>query len=171
MTKVDLFLDYFIGKWENRRQALKYSSRFSRVTLRHEKVKIEDKDAVYIQQAYKSKEHNPYRRSIMIPYMDNDDNVFLDSFQLRNNQEYNQLEKSNYTCSFVAKLVGICFVGNTIKDKSIIEHNYRKVIFKSDFKLDKDNYIVNDSGVDLETNARVFGSEFGPFKFTKVSTK
>lgn len=170
MGDLDLFVDYFQGTWENIRQANKYSSRFSRVVAKHKLLMKENVRFFYIEQSYKYKEHNPYRKSVMVPINNVIDgcSLLLYSFDLETDDfSLEDLENINITDIIKCKKINdYTFEGSTGEEK-IVKKGNRSYLFSSHIILSKNDYVVNDKGYDLNNGERIIGSEFGPFKFQK----
>lgn len=169
MNNLELFIEYFRGTWENIRQASKYSSRFSRVVAKHKLLVKDQIKFFYIEQSYKYKEHNPYRKSVMKP-VDNGDSLLLYSYDLEtDNFSLDELEHINVTDIIDCKRINdYTFEGSTGKEKIVTKSN-RSYLFSSRIILSRNDYVVDDRGYDLNNNERIIGSDFGPFKFQKTN--
>ena len=52
--------------------------------------------------------------------------------------------------------------------KCYIQYGKNKTYVKSEVKVDKNSFISEDSGYEVETDKKIWGSDFGPLIFKKI---
>ena len=92
----------------------------------------------------------------------------LDLSLLDNISKYKLYEKSGCSMYFRETKTGN-FLGNIESGcKCYIKYGENNTYLKSEVKVNKNNLISEDSGYEIETDKKVWGSDFGPLIFKKI---
>ena len=173
------------GIFSNKKQALKNPKHFAHIQIHIRPLFFRTYKcyAFYTEQRYQHDIWNPYRQSInklvhekeifiLTNHMIEDKDRFtgggLDISILENISEYKLYKKSGCSMYFRETNPGN-FLG-TIESgcKCFVKHGKDNTYVKSEVKVNKNSLISEDSGYAIETDKKVWGSDFGPLIFKKI---
>ena len=179
------FAKVISGIYSNKEQALENPKYFAHIQIHIRPLFFEDFQcyAFYSEQRYQHDIWNPYRQSINKLSLQKD--VFIVSnHRIENNLRFagsaldisllNEINKyklyKRCGCSMQFRednpgnFLGMIEPG----DKCYIKKGKEKTYVKSKVQLDREFLITEDSGYDIETNKKIWGSNFGPLVFKKI---
>ena len=173
------------GVFSNKEQALNNPKKFAHIQIHIRPLffKTYNCFAFYSEQRYQHDIWNPYRQSINKLSQEEEIFIFsnykiedkerftggaLDISLLDNISKYKLYKKSGCSMYFKETNPGN-FLG-TIESgcKCLIEYGSDKTYVKSKVTVNKNILISEDSGYEIETDKKVWGSEFGPFILKKI---
>ncbi len=173
------------GIFSNKEQAIKNPKKFAHIQIhiRPLLVKTYRCFAFYSEQRYQHDIWNPYRQCIN--QLSQEKEIFILSNHKIENQErltggaldisildkiskYKLYKKSGCSMQFRETKPG-SFAGHIEPgDKCFIQNGKEKTYVKSEVILTKESLISEDSGYEIETGKKVWGSNFGPLVFKKI---
>ena len=181
------FAKIISGVFSNKEQALDNPKKFAHIQIHirplfHKTYKC---FAFYSEQRFQHDIWNPYRQSInklsheketfiLSNYKIEEQERFsggaLDISLLDNISKYKLYKKSGCSMYFRETKPGD-FLG-TIESgcKCYIQYGKDKTYVKSKVSVNKNSLICEDSGYEIESNKKVWGSDFGPLIFKKIDT-
>ncbi len=173
------------GVFSNKEQALDNPKKFAHIQIHIRPLFLKTYKcfAFYSEQRYQHDIWNPYRQSIN--KLSNEKEIFvlsnhkiedrekftggaLDISLLDNLSKYKLYKKSGCSMYFRETKPGN-FLG-TLKSgcKCYVTHGKDKTYLRSKVKINKNSLISEDSGYEIETDKKIWGSDFGPFIFKKI---
>ena len=174
------------GVFSNKEQALDNPKKFAHIQIHIRPLFFNTYKcfAFYSEQRYQHDIWNPYRQSINKLSQEEEIFIFsnykieekerftgggLDISLLDNISKYKLYKKSGCSMHFKETKPGN-FLG-TIESgcKCYIEYGRDKTYVKSKVKVNKNILISEDSGYEIETGIKIWGSEFGPLIFKKIN--
>ena len=174
------------GVFSNKEQALNNPKKFAHIQIHIRPLffKTYKCFAFYSEQRYQHDIWNPYRQSINKLSQEEEIFIFsnykieekerftggaLDISLLDNISKYKLYKKSGCSMHFKETKPGN-FLG-TIESgcNCYIEYGRNKTYVKSKVKVNKNILISEDSGYEIETDKKIWGSEFGPLIFKKIN--
>ncbi len=179
------FAKLISGIYSNKEQALENPKKFAHIQIHicPLSVKTFNCYSFYSEQRYQHDIWNPYRQCIN--KLSQKKNIFIISnHNLENKERFtggaldlsllNQISKcklkEKYGCSMhfrennPGNFIGCIEPGS----KCYIQNGKEKTYVKSSVNLNKNNLISEDSGYNIETDKKVWGSNFGPLVFKKI---
>ena len=175
------------GVFSNKEQALDNPKKFAHIQIHIRPLfyKTYKCFAFYSEQRFQHNIWNPYRQSInklsheketfiLSNYKIEEQERFaggaLDISLLDNISKYKLYKKSGCSMYFRETKQGD-FLG-TIESgcKCYIQYGKDKTYVKSKVSVNKNSLICEDSGYEIESNKKVWGSDFGPLIFKKIDT-
>ncbi|WP_269612260.1 chromophore lyase CpcT/CpeT [Prochlorococcus marinus] len=174
------------GVFSNKEQALNNPKNFAHIQIHIRPLffKTYKCFAFYSEQRYQHDIWNPYRQSIN--KLSQDKEIFilsnhkiedkekftggaLDISLLDQISKYKLYEKSGCSMYFRETKPGN-FSGSIESGcKCYIQYGKDKTYLKSEVKVNKNNLISEDSGYQIETDKKIWGSDFGPLIFKKIN--
>ena len=173
------------GVFSNKEQALDNPKNFAHIQIHIRPLffKTYKCFAFYSEQRYQHDIWNPYRQSInklsqeneifilsnhKIEYQERFTGGALNISILDNISKYKLYKKSGCSMKFRETKPGN-FSGNIESGcKCYIQYGTDKTYVKSEVRVNKHTLISEDSGYELKTDKKVWGSEFGPLIFKKI---
>ncbi len=174
------------GVFSNKEQALDNPKNFAHIQIHIRPLFFNTYKcyAFYSEQRYQHDIWNPYRQSINKLSQEKDIFILsnhkiedqerftggaLDISLLNKISKYKLYKKSGCSMYFRETMPGI-FSG-TIESgcKCYIQYGKDKTYVKSKVKVDKSSLISEDSGYKIETDKKIWGSDFGPLIFKKIA--
>ena len=173
------------GVFSNKDQALNNPRKFAHIQIHIRPLffKTYNCFSFYSEQRYQHDIWNPYRQSInklsqkkeifilsnhKIEYKERFTGGGLDISLLDNISKYKLSKKSGCSMYFREIYIGN-FLGNIESGcKCFIQYGTDKTYLKSKVEVNKNRLISEDSGHKIETNEKIWGSDFGPLIFKKV---
>ena len=179
------FAKIISGVFSNKEQALNNPKKFAHIQIHIRPLffKTYKCFAFYSEQRYQHNIWNPYRQSInKLSY---EKEIFILSNHKIENEErltgaaldIALLDKiSNYKlhkksgCSMYFREINPGIFSGTIESgcKCFVEYGKDKTYVKSEVTVNKNILISEDSGHELETDKKIWGSDFGPLIFKKI---
>tara|TARA_B100000579_G_scaffold227077_1_gene185961 strand:+ start:198 stop:797 length:600 start_codon:yes stop_codon:yes gene_type:complete len=179
------FAKIISGVFSNKEQALDNPKKFAHIQIHIRPLffKTYKCFAFYSEQRYQHDIWNPYRQSIN--KLSQDKEIFilsnhkiedkerftggaLDMSLLDSISKYNLHKKSGCSMYFRETKPGN-FLGNIESGcKCYIKNGKYNTYVKSEVKFNKNSLISEDSGYEVETDKKVWGSDFGPLMFKKI---
>ena len=174
------------GVFSNKEQALNNPKNFAHIQIHIRPLffKTYKCFAFYSEQRYQHDIWNPYRQSIN--KLSQDKEIFilsnhkiedkekftggaLDISLLDQISKYKLYEKSG--CSMYFRETKPGNFSGCIESgcKCYIQYGKDKTYLKSEVKVNKNNLISEDSGYKIETDKKIWGSDFGPLIFKKIN--
>ena len=169
------FLEYLEGTFSNKYQAQCHPTRYAMITVRHCKI---GETRFYGEQAYNYLPENPYRQFVI------DVEIEKGQFRLKNyeiedpkrfvggsNLELITDEVLTYRpgCDIIMTQTGPeLFTGGTSTCECWVTWNGIKTYVQNEVTLTKNEYHVVDKGLNAETHDKVWGSDWGAFKFVRL---
>ena len=183
--KVLQFAKIISGVFSNKEQALKNPKNFAHIQIHIRPLFFFTYKcyAFYSEQRYQHDIWNPYRQSINKLTHDKEFFILsnhkienrerfiggaLDLSLLDNISKYKLSKKSG--CSMYFRESNPGNFSGTIESgcKCFVQYGKDKTYVKSEVNVDKERLISEDSGFEIKTDKKIWGSEFGPLIFKKI---
>ena len=179
------FAKLISGIFSNKEQALDNPKNFAHIQIHIRPLLFKTYNcfAFYSEQRYQHDIWNPYRQSINKLSQKNEIFILsnhkienkerftggaLEISLLKNISKYKLCKKSGCSMYFRETNPGI-FSGDIESGcKCYIQYGKDKTYVKSKVEISKNSLISEDSGYEIETDRKVWGSEFGPLIFKKI---
>lgn len=174
---IDLFYEWFEGKFTNRIQAFSYPSKYAYIVVEHRRVN--NHGLFYGEQAYFNKTRTPYRQfvlqiserrgKIVVRNMEPQDKTLFLGFNNLNRMQGSPLTyKRGCDTIFEWKPQENQFVGVIEPGcDCLVKWGNRDTYLQNTAYLGETFYHVEDKGFDVSTNEHVWGSKYGHFQFRK----
>ena len=179
------FAKIISGVFSNKEQALDNPKNFAHIQIHIRPLffKTYKCFAFYSEQRYQHDIWNPYRQSIN--KLSQEKGIFvlsnhkienkerftggaIDISLLDNISQYKLYKKSGCSMYFRETYPGN-FSGNIESGcKCYVQYGKENTYVKSEVRVNKNSLISEDSGYKIETNKKIWGSEFGPLIFKKI---
>jgi len=179
------FAKIISGIFSNKEQALENPKKFAHIQIHIRPLffKTYKCFAFYSEQRYQHDIWNPYRQSIN--KLSQEKEIFILSNHKIENKErftggaldlslletiskYKLYKKSGCSMNFRETKPGN-FSGNLEKGcKCYIQYGMNKTYVKSEVRVNKNSFISEDSGYEIETDKKIWGSDLGPLIFKKL---
>ena len=179
------FAKVISGIFSNKKQALENQRKFAHIQIHIRPLFFKTLKcyAFYSEQRYQHDIWNPYRQSInklsqekeiliLSNHKIEDKERFtggaLDISLLDNISKYKLYKKSG--CSMHFRETNPGHFSGTLEPgcKCYIQYGKNKTYVKSEVTVNKNSFITEDSGYEIETDKKIWGSEFGPLIFKKL---
>ncbi len=179
------FAKIISGVFSNKEQALDNPKNFAHIQIHIRPLffKTYNCFAFYSEQRYQHDIWNPYRQSINKLYHEKETFILsnhkieeqerftggaLNISLLEDISKYKLYKKSG--CSMYFRETNPSNFSGTIESgcKCYIQYGEDKTYVKSEVKVNKNSLISEDSGYKIETNKKIWGSDFGPLIFKKI---
>ena len=170
---IDKFNEWFAGEFQNKDQAFGRPLFYAYVKLTHIKL---DNGFFYGEQQDMWKKQ-PYRQFAIKPVVDGDKLVIrnydvnkelhLGFNNLNQITEENLMYKSG--CDNIINFAGDKFEGGVKGCGCYVIKDGKKTYVVNSMVLGENYYHVYDKGIDVETGERIWGSDYGHYKFIKVT--
>lgn len=164
---IDEFRNRLIGIFENKRQAFRNPSRFAYVRIVHKDV---DGSLIYGEQAYHYMLKSPYRKFVLEPVEDNG-RLVIKNYSVTNHDLPITKDNLSYRdgCDIYFNLIDDVFVGSSEGCNCVVMRGNKETYFTTKAQVGINYYHVIDRGFDPSSKKQIWGTEFGPFEFTKLS--
>jgi len=187
MKNILEFSKIISGIFSNREQALENPKNYAHIQIHIRPLLYETFNcfAFYSEQRYQHDIWNPYKQCInklsyeketfilsthRIEHQDRFTGGALDISLLKEISKYKLHEKLGCSMHFREINSGV-FIGKIESgEKCFVQNGDKKNYVKSEVILNKNNLITEDSGYDLITDKKVWGSKFGPLTFRKIDS-
>jgi len=173
------------GIFSNKEQALENPKKFAHIQIhiRPLFLKIFNCYAFYSEQRYQHDKWNPYRQ--VINKLSKEKDIFiLSNYKLEHRERFaggaldisllNEISKyklqksSGCSMHFKEEIPGNYFGYIEPGNKCYIKNGKGKTFVKSEVKLNNNSLTSEDSGHEMESGKKVWGSQFGPLVFKKI---
>lgn len=169
------FLEYLEGTFSNKYQAQSHPTRYAHIKVQHRKI---SDHRFYGEQAYNYLLENPYRQFVIDVEFVNDE-FRLKNYEIEDPRRFAQCQNLELItdevltyrqgCDIIMTQTGPeMFQGGTSTCECWVTWAGVKTYVQNEIILTKDEYHVVDKGLDAETNKKVWGSDWGAFKFSKL---
>ena len=169
------FLELFEGTFANKRQAQSHPTRYAHIRVMH--IKIGD-NRFYGEQAYNYLLNRPYRQFV-IDVVDEGEQLRLKNYEIRtpakfiNGKNLDELTDDVLTyregCDNIIRQTGEkTFEGKNDTCECWVMRKNIKTYVANQVKLTEDTYTVLDRGLHAETHEKIWGSDWGAFKFKRM---
>ena len=174
------FLDLLEGTFSNKVQAQSHPTRYAHIWVNHRKI---SDNRIYGEQAYNYLKNRPYRQFV-IEVVDEgnevDGNIYrLKNYEIKDAKQFAECKNlENLTddlltyregCDIIMKQTGHnTFTGGTSTCNCYVEWQGVKTYVQNEVILSEEDYQVVDRGLHTETHQRIWGSEWGAFKFKRM---
>ena len=174
------FLDLLEGTFANKRQAQGHPTRYAHIRVQHRKI---SDCRFYGEQAYNYLLNRPYRQFV-IEVVDEGNEVDGNVYRLKNyeiadalrfaeckNLELITDEILTYRegCDIIMRQIGpSAFKGGTSTCECWVDWQGTKTYVQNEVLLTETDYQVVDRGLHAETHAKIWGSDWGAFKFVRM---
>tara|TARA_Y100001968_G_scaffold262522_1_gene250832 strand:+ start:127 stop:726 length:600 start_codon:yes stop_codon:yes gene_type:complete len=175
------------GIYSNKKQALDNPKNFAHIQIHIRPLFFEtfNSFAFYSEQRYQHNIWNPYKQSINKLYQEKEIFILsnhkiedkerfaggaLNISLLKNISKAKIQKKSGCSMHFRETKQGN-FEGNIEPgEKCFVKNGNKRTYVRSEVIFNKFNLITEDSGYEIETGKKVWGSKFGPLIFTKIDS-
>ena len=169
------FLDLLEGTFANKRQAQGHPTRYAHIRVQHRKI---SENRLYGEQAYNYLLNRPYRQFV-IEVVAEKGQFRLKNYEIKDPQKFvgcqnlDQLTDDILTyregCDIIMEQVGHnSYKGGTSTCNCWVNWQGVKTYVQNEVILTEEDYQVLDCGLHAETNERIWGSQYGPFKFKRM---
>ena len=169
------FLDLLEGTFANKRQAQGHPTRYAHIRVQHRKI---SDNRIYGEQAYNYLLDRPYRQFV-IEVIAEEEQFRLKNYEIKNAKQFarcqnlNQLTDDLLTyregCDIIMKKVGDnTYKGGTSTCNCWVDWQGTKTYVQNEVLLSETEYQVVDRGLHAETHQKVWGSDYGAFKFVRM---
>ena len=169
------FLDLLEGTFANKRQAQGHPTRYAHIRVQHRKI---SENRLYGEQAYNYLLNRPYRQFV-IEVVAEKGPFRLKNYEIKDPQKFvgcqnlDQLTEDILTyrdgCDIIMEQVGHnSYKGGTSTCNCWVNWQGVKTYVQNEVILTEEDYQVLDRGLHAEPNERIWGSQYGPFKFKRM---
>jgi CpeT protein len=169
------FLEYLEGHFSNKKQAQGHPTRYAHIHIVHRKI---SDYRFYGEQAYNYARARPYRQFV-IDVIEEDGKYRLKNYEIEAPSRFvgcinlEALTDTHLTyregCDIMFEQVGEkIYKGGTSTCECYVQWQDKKTYLENNILLTDTEYHVIDIGRDVETNLKVWGSNWGHLKFEKV---
>ena len=169
------FLDLLEGTFANKRQAQGHPTRYAHIRVQHRKI---SDDRLYGEQAYNYQLNKPYRQFV-IEVVEEDDQYRLKNYEIKDAKRFaecknlDQLTNNDLTyregCDIIMKQIGPnAYKGGTSTCECWVDWKGVKTYVQNEVFLTETDYQVVDRGLHAETHQKIWGSDYGAFKFVRM---
>lgn len=172
---MNTFLELLEGTFSNKRQAQCHPTRYAQIKVRHQRF---SENFFYGEQAYNYQLNRPYRQFV-IEVVEEEGQFRLKNYEIENPNNFigcrnlEQITDDILTyregCDIIMKETGEkTYEGGTSTCKCWVYRDGVKTYVQNEVKLSEKEYEVLDRGLHAETHQKVWGSNYGAFKFTRI---
>ena len=168
------FLDLLEGTFANKRQAQSHPTRYAHIRVQHRKI---SENRIYGEQAYSYLLNRPYRQFV-IEVVVEEEKFRLKNYEIKDAQKFigcqnlDQLTDDILTyrdgCDIIMEKVGHnTYKGGTSTCNCWVDWRGVKTYVQNEVMLSETEYQVVDRGLHAETHQKIWGSNYGAFKFVR----
>ena len=172
---MNTFLELFEGTFANKRQAQSHPTRYAHIRVSHRKI---GETRFYGEQAYNYQLDRPYRQFV-IDVVDEGDYLRLKNYEIRTPATFvgcNNLDKLTDDLltyregcdNIIEETATKTFTGKNDTCECWVMRGGIKTYVNNAVLLTETNYQVMDRGFHAESHQKVWGSDYGPFNFTRM---
>ena len=168
------FLDLLEGTFANKRQAQGHPTRYAHILVQHRKI---SENRLYGEQAYNYLKQRPYRQFV-IEVVAEKGQFRLKNYEIKDAKQFagcqnlDQLTDDLLTyregCDIIMKQVGHnTYKGGTSTCNCWVDWQGVKTYVQNEVLLTETEYQVVDRGLHAESHQKIWGSNYGAFKFVR----
>lgn len=168
------FLELLVGTFANKRQAQSHPTRYAHIRVSH---RLIGENRIYGEQAYNYLLNRPYRQFV-IDVVEKDEEYHLRNYEIANPLQFAQCtnleeitdDMLTYRegCDIIMRKTGHQkYFGGTSTCNCSVKWNGIDTFVQNEVTLTADSYHVLDRGLHVENHSKVWGSDYGPFKFVR----
>ena len=184
------FVELLVGTFANKRQAQSHPTRYAHIRVSHRLLgeigRLSDEDCgsrtrIYGEQAYNYLLNRPYRQFVIDVVRKNcalDEEYHLRNYEIANPLQFAECKNIEEItddmltyregCDIIMKKTGPQrFFGGTSTCNCAVKWNGIDTYVQNEVTLTKDEYHVLDRGLHKQNHNKVWGSDYGPFKFVR----
>ena len=169
------FLELLEGTFSNKRQAQGHPTRYAHIRVNHRKI---SDVRLYGEQAYNYQLNRPYRQFV-IEVVAEKGQFRLKNYEIKDPQKFvgcqnlDQLTDDILTyregCDIIMEQVGHnSYKGGTSTCNCWVNWQGTKTYVQNEVLLTETHYQVVDLGLHAETHEKIWGSDYGAFKFERM---
>ena len=168
------FLDLLEGTFANKRQAQGHPTRYAHILVQHRKI---SENRLYGEQAYNYLKQRPYRQFVIEVVAEKGqyrlkNYEIADAKQFVGCQNLDQLTDDMLTyregCDIIMEQVGHNeYKGGTSTCECWVDWQGVKTYVQNEVLLTETEYQVVDRGLHAESHQKIWGSNYGAFKFVR----
>ena len=169
------FLDLLVGTFSNKFQAQCHPTRYAHIWVKHRKI---SDNRIYGEQAYNYQLNRPYRQFV-IEVVAEKGQFRLKNYEIENASKFTGCQNLEEItddiltyregCDIIMRQTGHdMYEGGTSTCECWVYRQGIKTYVQNEVKLSQTDYEVLDRGMHSETHQKVWGSDYGAFKFIRV---
>ena len=168
------FVELLVGTFSNKHQAQSHPTRYAHIWVNH---RLIGDNLIYGEQAYNYLKVRPYRQFV-IRVVEEEDQFRLLNYEIADANQFAECKNLDKItedmltyregCDIIMKLEGNNFYkGGTSTCNCYVEWQGKKTYVQNEVTLSEDYYLVVDKGLSVETDEKIWGSNYGAFKFQR----
>ena len=168
------FIDLLEGTFANKTQAQSHPTRYAHIRVSH---RLIGENRIYGEQAYNYLLNRPYRQFV-IDVVEKNEEYYLRNYEIANPLQFAQCtnleeitdDMLTYRegCDIIMRKTGSQrYFGGTSTCNCAVKWNGIDTYVQNEVTLTKDEYHVLDKGLHKQNHNKVWGSDWGPFKFVR----
>ena len=168
------FLELFEGTFSNKRQAQSHPTRYAHIRVQHRKI---SDNRFYGEQAYNYLLNRPYRQFVIDVVAEND-YLRLKNYEIKDSIQFAECKNLEFItdeiltyrsgCDNIIRQTGPkTFEGKNDTCECWVMRGNIKTYVQNQVTLTETEYHVVDRGLHAETNQKIWGSDWGAFKFMR----
>ena len=169
------FLDYLEGTFSNKRQAQSHPTRYAHIRVQHRMI---SDHRFYGEQAYNYLLNRPYRQFV-IDVIDEGDQYRLKNYEIQDPSQFVDCQNLDKITDDILTYRSGCdiimrqtepntYTGGTSTCECWVDWGGIKTYVQNEVILTENEYYVFDKGLHAETHQKVWGSDWGAFKFLRM---
>ena len=169
------FLDLLVGSFSNKIQAQSHPTRYAHIWVNHRKI---SDNRIYGEQAYNYLKNRPYRQFV-IEVVAEKEQYRLKNYEIKDAKQFAECKNLGKLtddlltyregCDIIMEQVGHnAYKGGTSTCECWVQWQGVKTYVQNEVLLTETDYQVVDRGLHAETHAKVWGSDWGAFKFQRM---
>ena len=172
---MNTFIELLVGTFSNKRQAQSHPTRYAHIWVNH---RLIGENRIYGEQAYNYLKNRPYRQFV-IEVVEDGDSFRLKNYEIEDAVRFAQCKNLDQItddiltyregCDIIMKQVGHNeYKGGTSTCECWVDWQGVKTYVQNEVFLSESEYQVVDRGLHAETNQKIWGSDYGAFKFQRM---
>ena len=169
------FLDLLEGTFSNKTQAQSHPTRYAHIWVNHRKI---SENRIYGEQAYNYLKNRPYRQFV-IEVVAEKGQFRLKNYEIAEARQFaecknlDQITEDMLTyregCDIIMEQIGHnTYKGGTSTCNCWVNWQGIKTYVQNEVILSEEDYQVVDRGLHSETHEKIWGSDWGAFKFKRM---
>ena len=169
------FLDLLEGSFSNKIQAQSHPTRYAHIWVNHRKI---SDCRLYGEQAYNYLKNRPYRQFV-IEVVQEEEQFRLKNYEIKDALQFAECKNLDKLtddlltyrdgCDIIMKQTGHkTYQGGTSTCECWVQWQGIKTYVQNEVLLTETDYQVVDRGLHAETHAKIWGSDWGAFKFVRM---
>ena len=168
------FIELLVGTFSNKLQAQSHPTCYAHIWVNH---RLIGENRIYGEQAYNYLKNRPYRQFV-IDVVEEDGQYRLKNYEIKDALQFAECKNLDKItddmltyregCDIIMKrLGGASYQGGTSTCNCYVEWQGVKTYVQNEVTLSATEYHVVDKGLHVETHNKVWGSDWGAFKFKR----